>query len=266
MKIQIKESLLRGLIKESIKKVLKEELNQLHDNGIDHFIKVIGEFVKQYKNCLDTPKEKSAQINLELQLTTNPDYTIKKIFNEYGINKKFLESKEGIEKFAFETFPQIVNDYSNFKQKNNINEVFGFSQKEKDSKQLKNDIIEALNEIDRFKFKGLFYQPGNPNDKVEIKRGLDIRLKYASDDMPMVTKLLPELFVSGGASPAKLEVKPGDIIDGFVPASFYYIRGKEGFIEPGLAMHSTKTMLHLKYRDLLTYTSGKFSIGNYENY
>ena len=121
MKIKLKESVLRRLISESVRKAIKEdqELNQIHDNGIEHFINTVGRFIQQYKNCLGTKREKSAEINLELQLTTNPDYTIKKIINEYGIK---LKTPEDIRIFAFEIFPRIENDYTNHQQKESVNE------------------------------------------------------------------------------------------------------------------------------------------------
>ena len=88
-----------------------------------------------------------------------------------------------------------------------VDELFGFSKKEKESKELSNKIEKAKSEVSRFKFNTLETQPGDgemPNTPIlgydygSLKKLITYRLRDAQIAMPTVAELLPKLFQPQG--------------------------------------------------------------------
>lgn len=87
-------------------------------------------------------------------------------------------------------------DKKDLKEDGFLNELFGFSKKEKETKALKSEIEKAKSEVDKFKFKRLISQHCNPElqTQKDLRDAVARRLGSAKMEMPTVAKLLPDLF------------------------------------------------------------------------
>ncbi len=87
------------------------------------------------------------------------------------------------------------------------------------------EIEKAVEEIEKYNFERLFYQPGE--GQVLRKDIIDSKLEDAVKGMPTVAKLLPDLFEVKGDlfSNATLKIS-GRVYRGVIPSSFELIRGE----------------------------------------
>jgi hypothetical protein len=115
-----------------------------------------------------------------------------------------------------------------------INEFLGFSAKEKENKQLKKDIENLKIEISKFNWLRIVAQPAANNKSNEAIRDLSrIRVNQAKQELPLLYKLLPELFEfkPGGTNAAHCHFRMnnqhnepyGEAYEGIVPANFNFI-------------------------------------------
>lgn len=103
-----------------------------------------------------------------------------------------------------------------------IEEIFGLSQKEKQEKQLIQDVDNAIREVNRFNFKGLFRELEQDANRVTIRLDMDDSLKQAEKNLPTVKKLLPDLFENKEALIVYYQLTPtrklkGIVLKGFSP-------------------------------------------------
>lgn len=116
-----------------------------------------------------------------------------------------------------------------------INEVFGWSQKEKDRKILQQKIEEAKQEVIREDRLGalVFAQPATTGEQAEpknIKRLMDVTLNGIKQQFPTVMELLPDLFEPQGYSNAVYEDKGRQKIYGLVLNNWSWVRDNDGLI------------------------------------
>jgi len=148
-------------------------------------------------------------------------------------------------------------------KKQNINEIFGFSEKEKSLKQLKSKILQAFEEINNFNFNRLFYQPGTGNAKEMTQKGLEIRVRQAGDELPIFKELVPELFEKETRGIlVKYKLSETEIIDGLIPDTFGSIYDNSHIISNETGKYYAKLELHKKYPNIVKYFNGKFIMDN----
>jgi hypothetical protein len=107
-----------------------------------------------------------------------------------------------------------------------INELFGFSAKEKEEKQKKLDIETLKIELQKYNWKRLFAQPGdNAWDSENIKKLINIRLSQAKTELPTFYKLLSNFFEMKTNLPAvTCYMKIGvEKIKGIIPSQFEFL-------------------------------------------
>lgn len=75
-----------------------------------------------------------------------------------------------------------------------INEIFGFSTKEKDLKQFLKDVEGLKKELSSYNWVRMIQQPGTNSNNEEYKKLINIRLYQGKDELTYLYKLLPELF------------------------------------------------------------------------
>lgn len=126
----------------------------------------------------------------------------------------------------------------NFNKFEKTNELFGFSKKEKEEKELKKKKDKAKEEIKKYDFSNLFKQPKKDSSNEELKNLARISLNNAKSEMPTLYELLPELFEGSGVISCKypkkgpvydqpVVYKNDDYISGIIPSNFYFLK-KDG--------------------------------------
>ena len=108
-----------------------------------------------------------------------------------------------------------------------INEIFGFSKKEKEQKYIKQKLELAKKEIDNYNFDRIFKQPSSNKNNRDLQELVDIVLKDASSSLQTVKSLMPDLFKrqeGTGAMAAIYEYK-GKFLNGIVPSNFWFLVG-----------------------------------------
>lgn len=108
-------------------------------------------------------------------------------------------------------------------EKKELNEIFGWSKKEKEAKA---KIEKAKSEIDRFDFSTLFKEPAldSKYNKRELEKLIDIALKKAGSDLPTVKELMPAPFNPAGKDILSASYKRGNkILIGIVPNGFSFL-------------------------------------------
>jgi hypothetical protein len=114
--------------------------------------------------------------------------------------------------------------------KEEINELFGLSKKEKDQKALKNKIEQAKKEIDKFNFNSLFKEPAIKSSGQDIQKLVGIALNNAKNELKTVNELIPSLFIEKDGSkvgaataffifPSSKEGK----LKGVIPSTFWFL-------------------------------------------
>jgi len=110
-----------------------------------------------------------------------------------------------------------------------VNEIFGFSQKEKDDKALKADIENLKKEILNFHWTNILFQPRRATRPDEISAMLNKRLQSDSRYYPTLYRLLPNLFNSNGYVSAIWTANGGVTHRDFViPSTFSFAKDAEG--------------------------------------
>ena len=122
-----------------------------------------------------------------------------------------------------------------------VNEIFGFSKRERGLKQLKLEIEKAEREVDNYNFERLFKEPGNRDNKT-YKKLIDIVKIDLSYSLPTVKKLLPYLFTAydKGYKTGAQSAKYKDMI-GIIPAGFGFALNNNQEID------NSKARKYLKY-------------------
>lgn len=114
----------------------------------------------------------------------------------------------------------------------NMNEIFGFSQKEKDAKALKQKIEQAKYEISKSSPAATaFAQPGQNNTYEQYIDLMRIRLNMLKGQMPTVMELLPNLFNDRqGFVSAKMESR-SNYYDGLILSNWTFVKDRDGIIK-----------------------------------
>lgn len=119
------------------------------------------------------------------------------------------------------------DDIENYED-DSVNEIFGLSQKEKDTKALKQKIDQAKYEISKSSPAATaFAQPGANNTGDQIRQLMNVRLNMLKKTMPTVAELLPKLF---DANQGYARATSGNV-NGLVLSNWYFVVGNNGKIE-----------------------------------
>jgi hypothetical protein len=105
-----------------------------------------------------------------------------------------------------------------------INEIFGWSKKEKEIKEMAKKISDAKKEIDSFNHYSLCMQPAGNSSQADIDRLVDERMEDISRYLPTLKELMPELFNTRGKGyiTSRWNLK-GETIVGISPRGFSFL-------------------------------------------
>jgi hypothetical protein len=105
-----------------------------------------------------------------------------------------------------------------------VNEIFGWSKKEKEIKEMTKKISDAKKEIDSFNPYSLCLQPGKNDSYSAIERYIDERLKDISQALPTLKEIMPEPFNTRGKDymTTRWNLK-GETIVGISPTGFSFL-------------------------------------------
>jgi hypothetical protein len=114
--------------------------------------------------------------------------------------------------------------------KEEINELFGLSKKEKEEKEFKGKLEKAEKEIDNFNPSRLFREPAANSSNSDLFDLIRYPLAQAKKDFPTVYELLPFLFGEGNGekiSPSTALLRYPSAKDGYlkgvIPSSFWFV-------------------------------------------
>jgi len=109
--------------------------------------------------------------------------------------------------------------------KEEIDEIFGFSKKEKEQKYIKEKLELAKKEIDKYNFDRIFKQPSSNKNNRELQELVNIVLKDASYSLQTVKLLMPDLFErqEGTGAMAAIYEYNGKFLNGIVPSNFWFL-------------------------------------------
>jgi len=124
---------------------------------------------------------------------------------------------------------------TNFKPR--MDEVFGWSQKEKDVKGNQQKIEQAKQEIQKYPPSHLWAQPGRNNTPEAIKQLIDTRINMAKQYMPTLAELMPDLFDLSQGFFNIPTIHAGKPLDGVLPIKWgLYLKGEDGNVNNDIAV------------------------------
>ena len=134
----------------------------------------------------------------------------------------FNENEDELEEGFFKNTVKKVKDFGN--------RVLGIPSKEKEAKKQK-----AIQEIDKFIIGRLFLQTNNLD--ASAKKSLADRVDDAAKYMPTLKELRSDLFNTNNidGTHVYMKNKKGETLEGFIPSSFWIIRGQSDFIDDATA-------------------------------
>lgn len=113
-----------------------------------------------------------------------------------------------------------------------LEEVFGWSGKEKEAKANQQKLEQAKQEILKYPPTHLFSQPAQGASQQDNKKLMDVRINMASQAMPTLAELMPQLFDLNQSFSGANQLYNGKKIYGLIPTNWYYfVRGADGFID-----------------------------------
>ena len=125
--------------------------------------------------------------------------------------------------------------FQNFRE--GVNEVFGWSQKEKEIKVNSGKIEQAKQEIQKYPPSHIFGQPGRNSAPQDEKNLMNVRINMAKQYMPTLAELMPQLFDLTQGYGDMVQIYNGKPIRGLVPSNWYYfLRGQEGYLDNNQAV------------------------------
>ena len=127
---------------------------------------------------------------------------------------------------AIEKYKNIIRLAKPDLDENFFNRFFDTPSKDDETKKQK-----AIQEIMNFDFRRLFIQTNKLDS--HIKTALDARLKDAARAMPTLKELRGDLFDSNNLSGTHVYMKTekGETLEGFIPSTFWLIRGQHDLID-----------------------------------
>lgn len=108
-----------------------------------------------------------------------------------------------------------------------INEIFGWSEKEKNIKNLKQKIEQAKSEVLNTNIGGIVFSDASKND---IDETMKVRLNLITKELPTVVELLPELFEPQKYKNAVYELNKDNKIYGYVLNNWDWVKDNDGVI------------------------------------
>jgi len=112
------------------------------------------------------------------------------------------------------------------KAEEKLNEIFGFSKKEREEKYYKEKLEQAKKEISNYNFGRIFRETSENSNNEDLRNLVDIALADASYSLPTVKLLMPDLFVRKGGGTNAMSANynyKGEYINGIVPSNFYFL-------------------------------------------
>lgn len=108
-------------------------------------------------------------------------------------------------------------ELSGLKNRDSVNEIFGFSKAEKEHKVLERDIAKAKEEIDKMDMSALHRQTYSNTTNSDYMKLANIIRYNITERMPTFAKLFPEVLTIGkgtGVTSSRYETNNGQIIHG----------------------------------------------------
>lgn len=110
------------------------------------------------------------------------------------------------------------------------NEIFGWSQKEKDAKSLEQKKEQAKQEVQNYNFNRIYFQPGVNADARNIKQSKEVRINGIKQELPLLAELMPELFDLNQGITSAIIKSGGKEHRGMLPLNWSFIKDSSGYV------------------------------------
>jgi len=137
---------------------------------------------------------------------------------------------------ATQMYQELINTFGGA-QEHSVDEVFGWSAKEKETKGNNEKIEAAKQEIQKYNFNRIFFMPAKNADANDLKQSKVVRINGITQELPLLAELLPQLFdVNQGASSIRMKSGANEY-EGMIPLNWANIlRGTDGYINQDQAV------------------------------
>ena len=137
-----------------------------------------------------------------------------------------MKKQENTKQKLFEMMQKV-----NPELKGNLNEIFGFSKKEKESKQKQELLNKAKEEIVKYNPINLWGQPSLNSTPEDKKSLMKVRINMAKQNMPILSQILPNLFDDNQHFITIFQNINGDNVEGIIPINWQKILiDKNGYL------------------------------------
>jgi len=156
---------------------------------------------------------------------------------------KYTDQDSEQSDMVFETGHELVQVWDNKnnrgyvvpserKKENAVDEVFGWSAKEKEGKANQQLIDAAKQEVGKYNFNRVFFIPAKKDGKfVDIERSKEVRINGIKQELPMLAQLIPQLFDLKQGTASMMMPSAPNRYEGLIPSNWYsYLRGNDGYI------------------------------------
>lgn len=136
-------------------------------------------------------------------------------------------AQKNSKQMLFEMMSKIDPTY-----KPKLNEVFGFSAKEKEGKANQQKIEAAKEEVGKYNFNRIFFIPSKKDEKyVDIEQSKNVRINGIKQELPLLAELIPSLFDLNQGTATIMMLSNPNRYEGLIPSNWYpFLRDTNGYI------------------------------------
>jgi len=124
-------------------------------------------------------------------------------------------------------YQDLVDKYGG---EQSVDEVFGWSAKEKDDKALKQKIEQAKQEVQNYNFNRVFFIPGQNANADGIKKSKEVRINGVKEELPLLAELMPELFDLNQGIVRTMMKSGNNEYEGMIPLNWSLLKDSSGYI------------------------------------
>lgn len=139
-----------------------------------------------------------------------------------GPMHKGIEDEES--ELASMMYQDLVNTYGG------MNEMFGWSAREKGDKANREMAEAAKQEIQNYNFNRVFFQPAANADARGLKQSKEVRINGIKQELPTLAQLMPELFDPNQGTVSVIMRSNGKEYSGMIPLNWNFMKDSSGYI------------------------------------
>jgi hypothetical protein len=229
------------IIPDAIEAISKhpEAIEFTDKQSFDEFANKQKYFSASYSHCFYSPEEKEE-------------------WHRNGSKYNDRDSEQSV--MLFNTDHELVQVWDNKNQigyvvpskLNNMNEILGFSKKEKQNKANQEKIDAAKQEVAKYNFNRIFFIPAMKDGRyVDIEGSNKVRINGVRQELPMLAELMPNLFDLNQGATSIMMLSSPNRYEGLIPSNWYsYVRSDDGYISGEKAIETLNRELDKKIDSL----------------